>query len=157
MLDCTWCNGPTDLADPAHPDESVLGPVLTLTITGDQVALHGGCIKPYQAYLDERNAADPEGSWWLIEEQHGSDYGGLERVEHWFVHARTATEAFLEARHDALQAGKEFWYFGANELEPYVKDYIWAASDGSSVCYEVRKIGSWPFASLATDAKGSYN
>jgi len=67
---------------------------------------------------------------------------------HLLVEAESVFEAFdMAAKKAASQRPNLFgedepwgFYFRADELEPLEEGYRWAASDGSSVCYEVRKI-----------------
>jgi hypothetical protein len=84
---------------------------------------------------------------WLVEEFLQDPRSGEEKVSyHQLVDAETAEEAFTKAGREAGKKrpgpGPEPWgfYFAPDELEPLEPNYRWAASDGSSVCYEVRLI-----------------
>lgn len=83
---------------------------------------------------------------WLVEE-HMQNLDGSEYITfHVTVEADDVQSAFAKAENiKALEGERKHmgyfgFYFGGDELEPVDKDYRWAASDGSSVCYEVRKL-----------------
>jgi hypothetical protein len=82
---------------------------------------------------------------WLVDE-FLLDVDGVERVRwHAIVTAKHFQEAFTEAEQLSLktrtwQSEPCGFFFAPEELELIDEDYRWAASDGSSVCYEVRKL-----------------
>jgi hypothetical protein len=82
---------------------------------------------------------------WLIDEI-VLDPMGEERVQwHTIEEAETVEEAFRLAHQRSLRtrtiAGEPMGlYFSADELIIIDEGYRWAAADGSSVCYEVRRL-----------------
>ena len=86
-------------------------------------------------------------SEFLVDEFMQTDYE--EVTFHLLVEAESVFEAFDKAAKEAAKKrpnmvddDQEAWgfYFSADDLKPLEEGYRWAASDGSSVCYEVRKI-----------------
>jgi hypothetical protein len=82
----------------------------------------------------------PAGPQYLVEEFTSDCYaGGGERVSRrWQVGACSPRAAFTAAQQLAATAGQGEFYFAAGELAEIDPGTRWAASDGSSVCYEVR-------------------
>jgi hypothetical protein len=98
--------------------------------------------------------------FWLVEEHTGT-YSGIAETISWrqIVGAKIAVNAFIRA--EAIHSGvpehmsdtnlgvwkertaSDKWTFAflPDELEECVPDYLWMASDGSDIWYEVRKLG----------------
>ena len=132
---CIWCTNGDDIPDEEdkardgyNPDE-----FLGLVMSFDTGKLHMRCRQPFREYKED--VQSKQFGWWLFEEQRGSDLGGVTEIVPVIVRARSHLEAYFVA---SRSFGVMF--FGPEEFEECIKDYMWAASDGSSVCYEVRKL-----------------
>jgi hypothetical protein len=133
-LRCSWCGGEDDVASAEdkksqyYNSEEYRGMVFSFA----EGPLHTACRTPFVAY--KTDVKNKKYTWWLFEEQHGSDHD-LTKIVPMIVRARSPIEAYFRAR-EILSV----MYFGPDELVEVHKDYLWAAADGSSVCYEIRKI-----------------
>jgi len=79
---------------------------------------------------------------WLVEEHTDDPYDGETASFHAVVTSDTAQEAFLAAQRAATAEGdRSGFLFGAGELTEAVPGYLWVAADGSSIGYEVRRLG----------------
>jgi hypothetical protein len=80
---------------------------------------------------------------WLVEEhQLEMGYGDETISLHAVVTAGSPHEAFRTAERQLTPSGADFGFaFSAEELEEVVPGYMWQAADGSSIAYEVRKLG----------------
>jgi hypothetical protein len=73
--------------------------------------------------------------YWLVEQVHGSMLE-TEKIEHWGVAAPTAREAMQQV----FDKEGVYLFFLPSELEVIIEDYHWAASDGSMVAVDVKKL-----------------
>lgn len=78
---------------------------------------------------------------WLVEE-HTTSYGGIsERIA--FVArvlAETAQQAFDAADRFSKETRKEEFAYKAEDLTEVHSGYLWVASDGSNIWYEIRGV-----------------
>ena len=83
---------------------------------------------------------------YLVEEFKDTMASGERITFHALVDGESPQEAFLKAsklapvEYTDEDEDEVRFYFGPEELEEIDEGYRWAASDGSSVCYEVRLV-----------------
>ena len=75
---------------------------------------------------------------WLVEEITQELAGNEVIAFHTVVEGDDARNAFWHAGFD--RTGEYNFLFDPSELEEIDEGYRWAASDGSMICYEVRKL-----------------
>ena len=129
----------TDTTDGMTLDRAPDGKLLTPATAEAYAAELNTSRKPkYQTWRAFRLV--PNATPWLVEEI-VLDPDGEQRVaRHWLIHTEDERAAFVLAATAAEFDGGRGFYFGPDELEPVDDGYRWAAADGSSVAYEVRRL-----------------
>lgn len=96
------------------------------------------------------------GKLWLVEE-HVTEgpYGGPEKIQWRKIVTATGVDPAFEAAEEAHREdlnhgfcsqmtadGGYSFAFGVDDLDVLEEDYLWGASDGSSIWYEIRYLGA---------------